>query len=161
MKVTAILALIAALIIVGCKSAPKSEPATSEQKTEATQTPASGMTMASGDTVTTPSGLKYIEMKVGEGATPEKGQTVTVHYTGWLTNGKKFDSSKDRGQPFNFVLGQGRVIKGWDEGLATMKVGGARKLVIPPELGYGERGAGGTIPPGATLIFDVELLAIK
>ncbi|MBU6452907.1 MAG: FKBP-type peptidyl-prolyl cis-trans isomerase [Cyanobacteria bacterium REEB67] len=112
--------------------------------------------------VTTPSGLKYDDIKVGSGATPQSGQTVVVHYTGWLTNGQKFDSSVDRGEPFEFVLGAGNVIKGWDEGVATMKVGGKRKLTIPPHLGYGAGGAGGgKIPPNATLVFDVELLGIK
>lgn len=111
--------------------------------------------------ITTPSGLKYIDIKVGEGALPQIGQTVIVHYTGTLTDGRKFDSSVDRGQPFTFPLGQGRVIKGWDEGLSTMKIGGKRKLIIPPELGYGARGAGGVIPPNATLVFDVELLGVR
>jgi peptidylprolyl isomerase len=111
--------------------------------------------------VTTPSGLKYIEIKEGTGATPKPRQTVVVHYTGTLENGKKFDSSRDRGQPFSFNIGVGQVIKGWDEGLSTMKVGGQRQLIIPPELGYGARGAGGVIPPNATLIFDVELLDVK
>ncbi len=110
---------------------------------------------------TTPSGLQYIDVKVGDGATPQKGQTVRVHYTGWLDNGTKFDSSRDRNQPFEFPLGAGMVIKGWDEGVATMKVGGQRKLIIPAELGYGARGAGGVIPPNARLTFDVELLGIK
>jgi peptidylprolyl isomerase len=114
------------------------------------------------DTVTTASGLKYVDIKVGNGATPKAGQTVEVHYTGWLTDGKKFDSSKDRNAPFSFPLGQGRVIKGWDEGLSTMKVGGGRKLIIPPTLGYGAGGAGGgLIPPNATLVFEVEFLGIK
>ena len=111
-----------------------------------------------GSEVTTSSGLQYIDLKIGAGATALAGQNVSVHYTGWLENGKKFDSSVDRGQPFSFPLGAGRVIKGWDEGVQGMKVGGKRKLTIPSNLGYGARGAGGAIPPNATLIFEVELL---
>ena len=111
--------------------------------------------------VTTDSGLKYADLEVGDGPAPENGQTVSVHYTGWLEDGTKFDSSLDRGQPFSFILGTGRVIRGWDEGVATMKVGGKRQLVIPPELAYGEAGAGGVIPPNATLIFEVELLGVQ
>ncbi len=115
--------------------------------------------------VTTPSGLTIIDTKVGSGATPRAGQTCVMHYTGWLyVNGKKgdkFDSSRDRGQPFEFKIGAHQVIAGWDEGIASMKVGGHRTLIIPPSLGYGSRGAGGVIPPNATLIFDVELLAVK
>ncbi|MFC2029801.1 FKBP-type peptidyl-prolyl cis-trans isomerase [Chloroflexota bacterium] len=110
------------------------------------------------DYTTTESGLQYHDFEIGDGATPESGQQVAVHYTGWLEDGTKFDSSLDRGQPFTFLLGTGSVIKGWDEGLSTMQVGGKRQLVIPPELGYGDRGAGGVIPPDATLIFEVELL---
>ncbi len=117
-------------------------------------------TMADENAVTTPSGLKYVELVEGTGATPKTGQKVTVHYTGTLENGTKFDSSRDRDRPFDFQLGVGQVIKGWDEGLSTMKVGGRRKLIIPPELGYGARGAGGVIPPNATLLFDVELLKV-
>jgi len=113
------------------------------------------------ETVVTVSGLKYEDIVVGTGEEAKSGRTVEVHYTGWLTNGTKFDSSKDRGQPFSFPLGAGRVIKGWDEGVAGMKVGGKRKLTIPSELGYGSRGAGGAIPPNATLIFEVELLALR
>jgi peptidylprolyl isomerase len=111
---------------------------------------------------TTASGLKYIDEVVGTGAAPKAGQQVTVHYTGTLTDGSKFDSSRDRSQPFTFVIGQGQVIKGWDEGVLTMKIGGKRHLIIPPSLGYGARGAGGgLIPPNATLIFDVELLGVQ
>ncbi|HEV8117767.1 MAG TPA: FKBP-type peptidyl-prolyl cis-trans isomerase [Thermoanaerobaculia bacterium] len=112
-----------------------------------------------------PSGLQWEDVKVGTGATPKASQTCVMHYTGWLwedgAKGKKFDSSVDRGTPFEFPLGQGRVIKGWDEGVATMKVGGKRNLLIPPQLGYGARGAGGVIPPNATLFFEVELLGVK
>jgi FKBP-type peptidyl-prolyl cis-trans isomerase FkpA len=118
-------------------------------------------TAAEGKEVTTKTGLKYVDHVVGTGAEAKAGQTVTVHYTGTLVSGEKFDSSKDRNQPFKFPLGAGRVIKGWDEGVAGMKVGGKRKLTIPPELGYGARGAGGKIPPNATLIFEVELLGVK
>jgi peptidylprolyl isomerase len=117
--------------------------------------------MDNNDVVTTPSGLQYVELEEGTGATPQTGQTVVVHYTGTLEDGKKFDSSRDRGQPFSFKIGVGQVIKGWDEGVGTMKVGGRRKLIIPADLGYGARGAGGVIPPNATLLFDVELLKVS
>lgn len=110
---------------------------------------------------TTPSGLQYEDVVVGTGPSPTKGQTVSVHYTGTLTDGTKFDSSRDRGQPFQFTIGVGQVIKGWDEGVMSMKVGGRRTLTIPASLGYGARGAGGVIPPNATLVFDVELLGVK
>jgi peptidylprolyl isomerase len=114
---------------------------------------------------TTASGLSYEDTKHGDGATPAKGQTCVMHYTGWLwedgAKGEKFDSSLDRGRPFTFPLGAGRVIQGWDEGIASMKIGGQRTLLIPPELGYGARGAGGVIPPNATLVFEVELLEVK
>jgi peptidylprolyl isomerase len=115
--------------------------------------------------VTTPSGLRIIDVKPGSGPVPQAGQTVTVNYTGWLfidgKKGKKFDSSLDRGVPFSFTVGQGQVIKGWDEGLTTMHVGGERTLIIPPNLGYGANGAGADIPPGATLMFDIDLLGAK
>ncbi len=118
-----------------------------------------------GKPITTPSGLQIIDSKVGTGASPKTGQTCVMHYTGWLyengAKGKKFDSSVDRGQPFEFKIGMHQVIGGWDEGVATMKVGGKRTLIIPPALGYGAQGAGNIIPPNATLMFDVELLAIK
>jgi FKBP-type peptidyl-prolyl cis-trans isomerase len=116
---------------------------------------------SSGQEVTTSSGLQYVDQVLGTGEVAVAGKTTTVHYTGWLENGKKFDSSVDRGQPFSFPLGGGRVIKGWDEGVQGMKVGGKRKLTIPSDLGYGSRGAGGVIPPNATLVFDVELLGVK
>lgn len=111
--------------------------------------------------VTTESGLKYVDLVVGTGREATGGNLVTVHYTGWLMNGTKFDSSVDRRDPFSFPIGSGKVIRGWDEGVAGMKVGGKRKLTIPPQLGYGARGAGGVIPPNATLVFDVELLEVK
>ncbi len=126
----------------------------------AAPTPASAQNV-----MTTPSGLKIIDVKPGSGASPKAGQTCVMHYTGWLydngAKGKKFDSSVDRGQPFEFKIGMHQVIAGWDEGVATMKVGGKRTLIIPPNLAYGERGAGGVIPANATLLFDVELIAIK
>ena len=117
-------------------------------------------TKVTGKPKTTASGLQYWDITVGTGAAAAAGKTVKVHYTGWLTNGKKFDSSLDRGEPFAFSLGAGQVIKGWDEGVAGMKIGGKRQLKIPPELGYGARGAGNAIPPNSTLIFDVELLDV-
>ncbi|MCC6765195.1 MAG: FKBP-type peptidyl-prolyl cis-trans isomerase [Deltaproteobacteria bacterium] len=146
------LALIAALAI-GCE---RSQEAGHEAGASAEK----AGTMAE-NLETTPSGLQYVDLEAGTGASPQKGQTAVVHYTGWLVDGKKFDSSKDRGQPFSFAVGRGQVIKGWDEGVATMKVGGTRKLVIPPDLAYGARGAGGVIPPNATLTFEVELLEIR
>jgi len=115
----------------------------------------------SNDVVTTASGLKYIEIEAGGGASPQAGQTVSVHYTGWLADGTKFDSSRDRGQPIEFVLGRGMVIQGWDEGLSTMKVGGQRRLIIPPDLAYGPGGRPPVIPPNAELTFDVELVGAR
>jgi peptidylprolyl isomerase len=126
---------------------------------------AQGTAPAAGKPMTTASGLQIIDTKVGTGASPKPGQICVMHYTGWLyengQKGKKFDSSVDRNEPFEFPIGQKRVIGGWDEGVASMKVGGKRTLIIPPALGYGARGAGGVIPPNATLMFDVELLAVK
>ena len=148
MRTTLAIILTAAVLIVGCKSTPKTEQA--------------GGAGSTSDTTTTPSGLKYVDLKIGEGSMPETGQKVTVHYTGWLTDGQKFQSSKDINQPYSFVLGQRQVIKGWDEGLATMKAGGVRKLIIPPDLAYGDKAkGGGLIPPNSTLIFEVELLAVE
>jgi peptidylprolyl isomerase len=110
--------------------------------------------------IETATGLGYVEIQEGTGARPTPGQTVSVHYTGWLKSGQKFDSSRDRSQPLQFQVGRGQVIRGWDEGVGTMRVGGKRKLIIPAHLGYGDRGAGGVIPPGATLVFEVELVGI-
>ena len=128
-------------------------------------TPSAAISQEVGKTVTTPSGLKITDSKVGTGATPKTGQTCVMHYTGWLyvngAKGTKFDSSVDRGKPFEFKIGTHQVIGGWDEGVATMKVGGKRTLIIPPALGYGANGAAGVIPPNATLIFEVELLDVK
>ncbi len=130
---------------------------------KAAETPkSSGPTSVTGKPQTTPSGVEYWDIKVGTGATAVAGKRLSMNYTGWLTDGKKFDSSMDRrGEPFEFTLGKGQVIKGWDEGVAGMKVGGKRQLRIPPQAGYGARGAGNVIPPNATLIFDVELLSVK
>jgi len=113
------------------------------------------------ETVTTDSGLQYVDLVVGSGDSPQTGQSAVVHYTGWLEDGTKFDSSVDRGEPFSFAVGLGGVIAGWDEGVATMQVGGKRRLTIPPDLAYGARGAGSAIPPNATIIFEVELLEIR
>jgi len=127
--------------------------------------PSDAAAQTAGKTMTTASGLQIIDSTVGTGATPKPGQICVMHYTGWLyengKKGKKFDSSVDRNEPFEFPIGARKVIAGWDEGVATMKVGGKRTLIIPPELGYGARGAGGVIPPNATLMFDVELLGVK
>ena len=145
-----VIAVIAILAIVyGCGKSEKSGASSS-----------SGPAKVSGSPTTTPSGLQYWDLVVGTGPTAAPGNMVHVHYSGYLTSGEKFDSSRDRGEPFSFPLGAGQVIKGWDEGVAGMKVGGQRQLRIPPELGYGSAGAGGAIPPNATLVFDVELLGV-
>ena len=148
-----VLTLFAVLgLAFGCGSTDKpSAPSTSS--------PSSPLKVT-GQPTTTPSGLQYWDIVVGTGATAVPGKMVKVHYSGFLTTGKKFDSSRDRGEPFIFPLGEGQVIKGWDEGVAGMKVGGQRQLRIPPQLGYGSEGAGDAIPPNATLIFDVELLEV-
>jgi len=131
------------------------------KKTAKSDKKADGPTAVTGKPTTTASGLEYWETKKGSGKLAEKGKKVSVHYIGWLTDGKEFDSSRDAGEPIQFQLGVGEVIKGWDEGIAGMKVGGKRQLRIPPALGYGARGAGSAIPPNATLIFDVELMGVK
>ena len=123
--------------------------------------PMSGTKTAAGEEITTASGLKYQDLVLGDGAVAETNHRVSVHYTGWLTDGTKFDSSLDRGRPFDFQLGAGQVIRGWDEGVTGMRVHGKRRLTIPPDLGYGPQGAGGVIPPNATLVFEVELLDVK
>lgn len=171
--------LLAVLLLAGaagCQSddTSKTETATTEtaatektvtDATDVNETTDGGETVEAyvmdGSEVTTESGLKYVDEVVGEGASPNKGDMVSVHYSGFLEDGTKFDSSVDRGKPFEFKIGMGQVIKGWDEGVMTMKIGGKRKLIIPPELGYGARGAGGVILPNATLVFDIELLGIK
>jgi FKBP-type peptidyl-prolyl cis-trans isomerase len=139
----------------GGKNSAAANPKPAESKSSA------GPTRVSGKAVTTASGLQYWELKKGSGAAAVNGKQVSVNYTGWLAEGKEFDSSLDAGEPIEFTLGSGKVIKGWDEGIAGMKVGGKRQLRVPPGLGYGTRGAPPTIPPNATLIFDVELVAVK
>ncbi len=155
---------LAALALAACSSAGDSSLAQAPAP-DAAQTAQSAPQAAVGQAVTTRSGLQMIDQKVGSGRSPLPGYIAVVHYTGWLyqngQKGRKFDSSVDRGQPFEFPVGQGRVIKGWDEGVSSMKVGGKRTLIVPPELGYGARGTGGSIPPNATLIFEVELLGVK
>ena len=170
------LALAATLLTVGCNETAKQSSSTSSSSsttsTSATITPApeaqpapaaqpaTGATEG-GQLHKLASGLQYQDLAVGSGKMAEAGMNVSVHYTGWLTDGTKFDSSLDRGQPFKFQLGAGQVIQGWDEGVKGMRIGGKRKLTIPPDMGYGARGAGGVIPPNATLVFDVELLDVQ
>lgn len=174
-RITVIVGALAMLALVGCSRQPAEidePPPVAEERVgeqlpaeETPQKETEGATEKSaeqGEEQATASGLKYVDLVLGSGALPEAGDKITVHYTGWLEDGTKFDSSVDRGQPFSFVIGAGKVIKGWDEGVITMKVGGKRKLIIPSELGYGETGTpDGTIPPNATLIFEVELLEVE
>jgi peptidylprolyl isomerase len=174
MRISWIAVAIAIMLALGCSrstdtssrapatvAAQTRPPASSASAGSAAGAPTGAMPEVAGTPVTTPSGLSYIDVTVGGGATPQAGQTVQVHYTGWLeSNGQKFDSSVDRGQPFSFSLGAGQVIKGWDEGVASMHVGGKRRLIIPPDLAYGAAGRA-SIPPNATLIFDVELLGTR
>ncbi len=165
------MALLCALAIAGAVPAvaqkPAAKPAGPKSGAQASPgtAPAPAAAQKESKMVKTESGLGYEDLVVGTGASPQTGQTCVMHYTGWLfengAKGAKFDSSVDRNRPFEFPIGRGRVIKGWDEGVATMKVGGKRTLLIPPQLGYGDRGAGNVIPPGATLLFEVELLGVK
>jgi len=150
-KATVILLLTLSIALLAQTKKPAKGPA---------KTP-DGPTKVAGKPVTTSSGLEYWEIKKGTGALAQQGKNVSVHYTGWLTDGKEFDSSRDSGEPISFQLGTGQVIKGWDEGIAGMKVGGKRQLRIPPALAYGQRGFGSSIPPNATLVFDVELMGVK
>jgi FKBP-type peptidyl-prolyl cis-trans isomerase len=170
MRIPYALALIGAVALLGCQQSNTGTTQTTGSATTSTTTttppagsaPTSAPTAAAGQEVTMPNGLKYQDLTVGTGALAESGMTASVHYTGWLTDGTKFDSSVDRGQPFSFTLGRGQVIRGWDEGVQGMRVGGKRKLTIPPDLGYGASGTGGgVIPPNATLVFDVELLDVR
>jgi FKBP-type peptidyl-prolyl cis-trans isomerase len=158
--------LVSAFALSGCgqKAAEQpTQPAAEAPPAEApaAEAPAEPAPEAKGEKTEDVTKLKIEDIKKGTGATAEKDKLVTVHYTGWLTDGTKFDSSKDRGEPFMFPLGAGQVIPGWDEGVQGMKVGGIRKLIIPPDMGYGDQGAGDTIPPGATLVFEVELLDVQ
>jgi peptidylprolyl isomerase len=153
-RVRVVLVMVLALALAGCPDS-SSKPATTTATTKG-----EGPPPTSEPAVKTASGLVYHKLHVGTGHAAEKGRTVVVHYHGWLADGTTFDASRPRGEPFEFVLGRGEVIKGWDEGVAGMKVGGARRLIVPPDLGYGDQ-AMGKIPPGSTLTFDVELLGVK
>lgn len=167
-KLNLVMVAAAFVLVAGCKgntpeapSAPKAEEVAKPAEAPAPAEAPKPETATQGKVMTTESGLKVEMLKEGDGPKAEAGQRVIVHYTGTLTDGKVFDSSVKRGQPFKFILGRGQVIKGWDEGIGLLKIGSKAKLTIPPELGYGERGAGGVIPGGATLIFEVELLGVE
>jgi len=157
-KVLICFLMLAATLIFACS---KNEPATPDVKKSGDTVMDKAAAGHSEKMVSTPSGLQYLDLVPGSGASPVPGKKVTVHYTGWLTDGKKFDSSVDRNEPFVFQIGTGQVIAGWDEGVMTMKIGGKRKLIIPANLGYGTAGAGGVIPPNAPLVFEVILLDIR
>ncbi|MFH0883717.1 MAG: FKBP-type peptidyl-prolyl cis-trans isomerase [bacterium] len=167
MRTWMIATLLVAVLAVGCggknkaksEQTTKSDTPTTEQETQAMKTDMPDLKTL--NLVDGPEGLQYAVTKEGEGEPVGNGKTATVHYIGWLTDGRKFDSSKDRGQPFQFRTGGGQVIRGWDLGVSAMKIGETRILVLPPELAYGQRGAGGMIPPGATLVFEVEVLDAK
>ncbi len=168
--VLTLVALAAAVAVAGCAHRPDSAPAAAAPAAPApspaaTPTPAPAPAAAAAPTENKvhhlASGLVYEDIVVGSGTMADPGLTATVHYTGWLTDGTKFDSSLDRGQPFKFQIGAGQVIRGWDEGVKGMRVGGKRRLTIPPDLGYGAQGAGGVIPPNATLVFEVQLLGVE
>jgi FKBP-type peptidyl-prolyl cis-trans isomerase len=153
--------LLAAAVILALAAAPAIAQTAPKKPSPAAHPNTNAPTKVNGDGVKTDSGLQYWEIRVGTGEAAKEGSRVRVHYSGWLTTGKKFDSSVDRGTPFDFTIGNGEVIKGWEEGVAGMKVGGKRQLRIPPELGYGADGSPPTIPPNATLIFDIQLLAVQ
>jgi len=171
---TCSLIVVLAAAVVGCNQSSTTESSATSTSTSATATPSTTTPSttesappatattenADGKEITMPNGIKYVDLKVGDGTLAESGMTIAAHYTGWLTNGTKFDSSLDRGQPYSFKLGTGQVIRGWDEGIKGMRVGGKRKLTIPPNLGYGESGMG-PIPPNSTLVFEVELVDAK
>ena len=160
LKITRII-IPALVLVLGCSSeGDEATDETAEIETEASMSEASGPPPVSGDTITTESGLQYIVIAEGDGTTPQPGQTVSVHYTGWFTDGNTFDSSVDRGKPFQFPLGQRQVIAGWDEGVALMRVGDKRRFIVPSDLAYGEQGHSAGIPPNTVLIFDVELLGV-
>jgi peptidylprolyl isomerase len=164
MRLLWIFSLALLLAVAACGDRSKETAGTAQTPAQPAQSAQPAQpTQPAGDqkTVTTPSGLQYVDLVEGTGAQPKTGQIVTVNYTGWFTDGKKFDSSFDHGRPYPFPLGMSQVIKGWDEGIATMKVGGKRKLIVPPQLGYGQTGYPGAIPPNSTLIFEVELLGVQ
>lgn len=161
-RLSCLCAVVAAVTIAGCQETRTQESASSTGATATTPAPATTVSGATeGQERTLPGGLKVLDMKVGSGPIAEIGNTVAVHYTGWLTDGTKFDSSLDRGEPIRFPLGTDQIIQGWNEGIKGMRVGGKRKLTIPASLGYGDRGYPPVIPPGATLVFDVELVDVK